>query len=142
MDPDRYLPSARAPVLVQCGRFDLDDNVRACPEVHSLAGGTKRLIGYEEDHIFTSLEAIRDRLAWLEQPLKLQPLGPIIYKFFERQSPRIGSSQGKGRSAGAPSSSLSPRTNAGIPDSTARPVIHKFPMLQYLQLNRSNVDKL
>jgi cephalosporin-C deacetylase-like acetyl esterase len=38
-DPERYLPSARAPVFVQCARFDTDDNVRACPTVYQIAGG-------------------------------------------------------------------------------------------------------
>ncbi|MGA2740278.1 MAG: alpha/beta fold hydrolase, partial [Bryobacteraceae bacterium] len=65
-DPDRYLPKARAPVLVQCARLDTDDNVRGCPIVYQLAGGPKQLIWYDDDHHFTSLEALRDRLAWLE----------------------------------------------------------------------------
>lgn len=41
IDPDRYLPKSRAPMLVQCARFDSRDNVRACPEVYRLAGGAK-----------------------------------------------------------------------------------------------------
>lgn len=72
-DPDRYLPAARAPVLVQCARYDTDDNVKACPEVHRLAGGAKRLAWYDDDHAFTSLEAMRDRLDWLQKYLKLKP---------------------------------------------------------------------
>jgi len=83
-DPDRYLPKARAPVLVQCGRLDSDDNVRACPEVYQIAGGPKRLIWYDDDHNFTSLEALRDRLAWLEKYLKLEPLEPHMSKFLKR----------------------------------------------------------
>jgi pimeloyl-ACP methyl ester carboxylesterase len=66
IDPDHYLPAARAPVLIQCARFDTDDNVRGCPEVHSLAGGLKTLAWYDDDHNFTSLEA-------LEKNLKLNP---------------------------------------------------------------------
>jgi pimeloyl-ACP methyl ester carboxylesterase len=73
-DPDLYLPAARAPVLVQCARYDSDDNVKACPEVHRLAGGPKRLAWYDDDHAFTSLEAMRDRLAWLQKYLKLKPM--------------------------------------------------------------------
>jgi hypothetical protein len=83
-DPDRFLPAARAPVLVQCARFDTDDNVRACPEVHRLAGGPKQLSWYDDDHNFTSLEALRDRLAWLEKYLKLKPMEPEIAKFLKR----------------------------------------------------------
>ncbi len=83
-DPDRFLPGARVPVLVQCARFDTDDNVRGCPEVHKLAAGPKRLVWYEDDHNFTSLEALRDRLAWLEKNLKLKPLAPEISKFLKR----------------------------------------------------------
>jgi len=83
-DPDRYLPAARAPVLVQCARFDTDDNVRACPEVHRLVGGPKQLSWYDDDHNFTSLEAMRDRLAWLEKYLKLKPVEPEIAKFMKR----------------------------------------------------------
>jgi len=83
-DPDRYLPSTRAPVLVQCARFDTNDNVRGCPEVHRLAGGPKQLSWYDDDHNFTSLEAMRDRLAWLEKYLKLKPLEPEIADFLKR----------------------------------------------------------
>src|SRR5262249_8885204 len=75
-DPDRYLPGARAPILVQCARLDSDDNVRACPEVYKLAGGPKKLSWYEDDHTFTSLEALRDRLTWLEEHLKLPRVVP------------------------------------------------------------------
>jgi pimeloyl-ACP methyl ester carboxylesterase len=73
IDPDHYLPAARAPVLVQCARFDTADNVRGCPEVHRLAGGPKALAWYDDDHSFTSLEALKDRLDWLEKNLKLKP---------------------------------------------------------------------
>jgi pimeloyl-ACP methyl ester carboxylesterase len=83
-DPERYLTAARAPVLVQCARFDTDDNVRDCPEVHRLAAGPKRLSWYDDDHNFTSLEAMRDRLAWLEKCLKLKPVEPEIAKFLKR----------------------------------------------------------
>ncbi|HEX3879083.1 MAG TPA: hypothetical protein VHW24_18985 [Bryobacteraceae bacterium] len=82
-DPDRYLPKARAPMLVQCARLDTDDNVRACPEVYRLAGGEKRLAWYEDDHTFTSIEAMRDRLRWLEKYLKLRPMEPEIVKFLQ-----------------------------------------------------------
>jgi hypothetical protein len=83
-DPGRYLPSARAPVFVQCARFDTDDNVRACPTVYQIAGGPKQLIWYDDDHNFTSLEALRDRLAWLEKYLRLDSLGPHISQFLKR----------------------------------------------------------
>jgi dienelactone hydrolase len=74
-DPDRYLPKARVPVLVECARLDTDDNVRGCPLVYQIAGGPKQLKWYDDDHHFTSLEALRDRLAWLEKYLALEPLG-------------------------------------------------------------------
>lgn len=80
-DPDHFLPESSASVLVQCARFDSDDNVEACPEVYRLAGGPKKLSWYEDDHGFTSLEALRDRLGWLGQHLKLQPIGPAVSKF-------------------------------------------------------------
>lgn len=86
IDPDHFLPRARAPILVQCAHFDSDDNVRACPEVFDLAGGPKKLSWYEDDHTFTSLEALRDRLAWLEKYLKLPPVGPALLKFLEPES--------------------------------------------------------
>jgi hypothetical protein len=68
------------PILVQCARLDSDDNVRACPEVYRLAGGPKKLAWYEDDHLFTSVEALRDRLAWLEKFLKLKSVGPALSK--------------------------------------------------------------
>ena len=83
-DPERYLPRAKSPMLVQCATFDTDRNVRGCPEVHRLAGGPKRIVWYDDDHYFTSLEAMRDRLAWLEQHLKLKPLQPEIVKFLKQ----------------------------------------------------------
>jgi hypothetical protein len=58
--------------------------VRDCPEVHRLAAGPKRLSWYDDDHNFTSLEAMRDRLAWLEKCLKLKPVEPEIAKFLKR----------------------------------------------------------
>jgi hypothetical protein len=66
---------------------DTADNMLGCPIVYDTAGGPKRLIWYDDDHHFTSLEALRDRLAWLEKYLKLEPLGPQISKFLQRQNP-------------------------------------------------------
>jgi pimeloyl-ACP methyl ester carboxylesterase len=83
-DPERYLPAARTPVLVQCARYDTDDNVRGCPEVDRLAGGPRQLAWYDDDHNFTSLEAMRDRLAWLQKYLRLRPLEPEIRTFLKR----------------------------------------------------------
>ena len=83
-DPDHFLPAAHAPILVQCASFDTDDNVKGCPEVHRLAGGPKQIKWYDDDHRFTSLEALRDRLQWLEKNLKLAPVGPEIAKFLAR----------------------------------------------------------
>jgi pimeloyl-ACP methyl ester carboxylesterase len=83
IDPDQFLPRAGAPILVQCAHFDSDDNVRACPEVFELAGGPKKLLWYEDDHTFTSLEALRDRLAWLQKYLKLRPVGPALLQFLD-----------------------------------------------------------
>src|SRR4051812_26929698 len=51
-DPERFLPSATRPILVQCAKFDTDENVRGCPVVHQLAGGPKRLTWYDDDHNF------------------------------------------------------------------------------------------
>lgn len=77
VDPDQFLPKARVPILVQCARFDSDDNVKACPDVFELAGGSKKLLWYDVDHSFNSLEALRDRLAWLERYLRLPRLPPL-----------------------------------------------------------------
>jgi pimeloyl-ACP methyl ester carboxylesterase len=68
-DPARFLPSASAPMLVQCARLDTPDNIAGCPKVHELAGGPKRLVWYDEDHHFTSWEAAKDRLSWLAHHL-------------------------------------------------------------------------
>lgn len=83
-DPDHFLPAARAPILIQCASFDTPDNVKGCPEVHRLAGGPKQIKWYDDDHNFTSLEALRDRLQWLEKNLKLAPMGPLISNFLGR----------------------------------------------------------
>lgn len=81
LDPYHYLPKARVPILVQCARLDSEDNIRACPEVYQLAGGPRKLSWFEDDHVFTSLEAMRERLGWLEKHLKLKPVGPALSKF-------------------------------------------------------------
>jgi pimeloyl-ACP methyl ester carboxylesterase len=83
-DPDHFLPAAHAPVLVQCARYDSDDNVRGCPEVHRLAGGPKQITWYDDDHNFTSLEALRDRLDWLQTNLKLKDVLPELQKFLKK----------------------------------------------------------
>jgi dienelactone hydrolase len=87
-DSARDLPHARAPVLVQCARLDTEANVRGCPEVHRHAGGPKSIVWYDDDHHFTSLEAMRDRLAWLERYLKLKPLQPEIEAFLKPSAAR------------------------------------------------------
>jgi pimeloyl-ACP methyl ester carboxylesterase len=84
IDPDHFLPAAHAPVFVQCARYDTDDNVRGCPEVHRLAGGPKRITWYDDDHNFTSLEALRDRLDWLQASLKLNYVLPELQKFLKK----------------------------------------------------------
>jgi hypothetical protein len=71
-DPARFLPLAKAPILVQCGRLDTPDNVKDCPKVHDIAGGARKLVWYDEDHHFTSWEAARDRLNWLARYLSLR----------------------------------------------------------------------
>lgn len=81
IDPGRFLPKATAPVFVQCAKFDTDDNVRGCPLIHQRAGGPKRLTWYDDDHNFTALEALRDRLYWLETTLKLRPVRPVLERW-------------------------------------------------------------
>ena len=83
-DPLHFLPKAKASVLVQCARFDSEDNVRGCPQVHALLGGPKQLQWYDDDHGFTSIEAMRDRLAWLEKHLKLRTTGRELERFLKR----------------------------------------------------------
>ena len=64
---DRHHPGA--------ARAHLDRVLRVRPEsadVHRLAGGPKRLTWYEDDHNFTSIEAMRDRLYWLQAHLHLR----------------------------------------------------------------------
>ena len=87
VDPDRFLPKAKAPILVQCARFDTDDNMVACPEVHKAAGGPKRLTWYDDDHNFTSTEAWIDRLYWLQRQLSLKPVRPAIDRWLARPIP-------------------------------------------------------
>jgi len=74
-DPANYLPLAKAPVLVQCARFDTPANLAGCLKVHELAGGPKRLTRYDDDHHFTSWEAARDRMMWLADHLALKGVG-------------------------------------------------------------------
>lgn len=81
LEAELFLPLAVAPVLVQCARFDTPDNMRACPEVHRLAGGPKRLTWYEDDHNFTSYEAMRDRLYWLDGELRLGGVGKVLRRW-------------------------------------------------------------
>lgn len=71
VDADHLLPLFRKPLFVQCAKFDSPDNLRACPEVHRLAGGPKKLAWYDDDHSFTSINAMRDRLYWLDSQFKL-----------------------------------------------------------------------
>ena len=85
MDAERFLPKAKSPIFVQCARFDTPDNVRACPEVHRLAGGPKSLTWYDDDHNFTSFEAMRDRLYWMEAQLKLRGAGKVLERWARRR---------------------------------------------------------
>ena len=84
MEAERFLPLGKAPVLVQCARFDTPDNLKACPEVHRLAGGPKRLSWYEDDHNFTSYEAMRDRLYWLDGQLQFGDVGAVLRRWARR----------------------------------------------------------
>ncbi len=84
VEAERFLPLGKAPVLVQCARFDTADNIRACPEVHRLAGGPKWLSWYDDDHNFTSYEATRDRLYWLEERFKLEGVGEVLRRWARR----------------------------------------------------------
>lgn len=83
-DPANFLPAATAPVLVQCAKFDTPDNVKGCPEVHALAGGPKELKWYDDDHHFSSWEAPRDRLGWLERHLALRGVKARAREFWKR----------------------------------------------------------
>lgn len=85
VDAGRYLPQTRRSVFVQCARFDTLDNVKGCPEVHRLAGGPKRLTWYDEDHNFTSHEAMRDRLRWLAAELGIGGIEPALLRSVRRK---------------------------------------------------------
>jgi cephalosporin-C deacetylase-like acetyl esterase len=87
VDPDQFLARVKAPILVQCARFDTDDNMASCPAVHQAAGGPKRLTWYDDDHNFTSLDAMLDRLYWLESKLKLRPVKSVIEGWLRRPAP-------------------------------------------------------
>lgn len=78
---ERYLPQAKAAALVQCAQFDTPDNMKGCPEVHRLAGGPKRLTWYADDHNFTSYEAMRDRLYWLDAEFRLGGVGAVLRRW-------------------------------------------------------------
>lgn len=74
-----FLPYAKAPVLVQCARFDTPGNVDGCPLVHSAVGSKeKQIVWYDDDHYFTSWEAALDRLHWLTRHLGLKNLRAAI----------------------------------------------------------------
>jgi pimeloyl-ACP methyl ester carboxylesterase len=65
-----FLPLAKAPVLVQCARFDTPGNVEGCPKVHAAAGSQERqIVWYDEDHHFTSWEAAIHRMRWMARHL-------------------------------------------------------------------------
>jgi len=81
VDAEQFLPHAKSPVFVKCAKFDTPDNVRACPEVHRLAGGPKSLTWYQDDHNFTSFEATRDRLSWLTKELKLSGMEKVLTRW-------------------------------------------------------------
>lgn len=81
----RYLPQTRRSVFVQCARFDTPENITACPAVHRLAGGPKRLTWYDEDHNFTSQEAMRDRLRWLAAELQIHGIESALRRSVRRQ---------------------------------------------------------
>ena len=52
--------------------------------VHALLGGPKQLQWYDDDHGFTSIEAMRDWLAWLGKHLKPRPIGRELERFLKR----------------------------------------------------------
>lgn len=82
--PENFLPQAKAPILVQCARFDTPDNLAGCPQVHTLAGGPKRLVWYHDDHAFTSWEAAVDRMNWLASHLKFRDVPKAIRDHLRR----------------------------------------------------------
>jgi pimeloyl-ACP methyl ester carboxylesterase len=83
MDPDNFLgASAPAPLLVQCGKFDFlikDD----CEAFYRAAASPKELRWYNTDHSFSDLQAMFDRMEWLESHLKLRPVKPLIDAMLE-----------------------------------------------------------
>lgn len=85
VDADKFLPRTKAAMFVQCARFDTPDNVRACPDVHRLAGGPKALRWYEDDHTFTSHEAMRDRFYWLSEQLKVRGADAALNRWAKRK---------------------------------------------------------
>jgi len=80
VDAARYLPKATAPILVQCARFDTPDNINACPQVHAAAGGPKTLTWYPDDHNFTSLDAMRDRVFWFAERFRLRGVDKALVR--------------------------------------------------------------
>jgi len=78
----RFLPFAKAPILVQCARFDTPRNVAGCPLVLEAAGCKEnRIVWYDDDHYFTSWEAAIDRLQWLARHLGMKNFQAAIRRY-------------------------------------------------------------
>jgi dienelactone hydrolase len=78
IDPDQYIGAPKhGPILLQCGNFDFD-NRSQCEELLRAASAPKEVRWYDTDHSFADLEATLDRVRWLQEQLRVKPVGREI----------------------------------------------------------------
>ncbi len=88
IDPDQYVGSpGHGPILFQCGNFD-DVNIEACPDYYAAASAPKEIRWYDTDHSFVDVEAMFDRMQWLERDLRLKPVRPLLDRLWTTPAKR------------------------------------------------------
>jgi dienelactone hydrolase len=78
VDPDNFVGApGHGPILLQCGNFDFI-NAEACVDLEKATLAPKETRWYDTDHSFADIEAMFDRMKWLERNLHLKPVKPIL----------------------------------------------------------------
>ncbi len=79
LDPADYMGrSAPAPILFQCAKYDEVVPQDDCRNLYQIANEPKQIKFYASRHDFQDFSAALDRLKWLQERLRLKPLGPIM----------------------------------------------------------------
>jgi len=79
LDPaDFIFKSAPAPILFQCAKYDEVVPQDDCSNLYQMANNPKQMKIYACKHDFQDFDAIVDQLKWLQEKLRLRPLGPIL----------------------------------------------------------------